>query len=242
MEAQRLRLHSQKEKQMKNKILIIEDDKIISHFLQVALETNGYTTISAKCGLDGINSFINGSFDLVVLDMGLPDIDGQLVLKQIVDTGKNIPIIIVTAREKEEDKVSALDSGAVDYITKPFNINELLARVRVALRQKTQVEENDSFDYKGIHINLKNRKVQINDHLVHFTPIEYNILLLFIDNRGKVLTHKYLQNQIWGYDTLDDYQALRVFIASIRKKISQYDEDNAYINTEVGVGYWFSDD
>lgn len=227
---------------MKNRILIIEDDKIISHFLQVALETNGYDTLNAKCGLEGINDFINGTFDLVILDMGLPDIDGQLVLKQIVDTEKNVPIIIVTAREKEDDKVSALDSGAVDYITKPFNINELLARVRVALRKQGRVEENDSFDYKKIHINLKNRKVQINDHLVHFTPIEYNILLLFIDNRGKVLTHKYLQNQIWGYDTLDDYQALRVFIASIRKKIALYDEENAYINTEVGVGYWFSDD
>ncbi|MEG1527559.1 MAG: response regulator transcription factor [Clostridia bacterium] len=218
------------------KILIIEDDKVINKFLTASLKANNYEVISADCGLLGISLFLTNNPQLILLDMGLPDIDGLEVVKQI-RAKSAVAIIIVSVRNKEKEKVEALDAGADDFVTKPFNINELLARVRVALRKFTPPEQNNEFVLKDLFVDKDKRKVYVNSVEVHLTPIEYKMLILLIDNQGKVLTHSYIQAQVWGYAVSDDYQSLRVFMASIRRKLRDNSTLPKYITTEVGVGY-----
>jgi two-component system KDP operon response regulator KdpE len=220
------------------RILIIEDDRVIRKFLTLALKTNHYEVHETDQGILGINILMNMRFDLILLDLGLPDIDGLEAIKQIRD----ITIIIISARGKEQDKVTALDAGANDYVTKPFNIGEVLARIRVAIRQKSIVELPETFQFKHLFIDFERRKVLIHQNEVHFTPIEFKILELLIKNQGKVLTHSFIQNNIWGYTTVDDYQSLRVFMASIRRKLEDQSQDNPFIQTEVGVGYRFREE
>lgn len=222
-------------------VLIIEDDKSVQNFLRLALKTNGYKTIDTDDGLSGISMFMSHNPDLILLDLGLPDIDGMEVLAQIRQTSA-VPVVIVSARGQEKEKVAALDAGADDYITKPFGAGELLARIRVALRrQKPQVLSNE-FVLANLSIDFNKRKVYISEKEVHLTPIEYKLLLLLTANAGKVLTHKFIQNEIWGYETSDDYQTLRVFMANIRKKIEADTIKPRFIMTEVGVGYRFADE
>ena len=175
--------------------------------------------------------------DLILLDLGLPDIDGTEVLKQI-RSSSDIPIIIISARGQEREKVNALDLGADDYITKPFNIEELFARIRVVLRRyKPQDVRTNDFKLGGLLVNFEKRKVYINDEEIHLTPIEYKMLVLLIQNQGKVLTHRFIQQEIWGSPTTDDYQSLRVFMSNIRRKIETDTSEPKFIKTEVGVGY-----
>ncbi len=223
------------------KILVIEDDQVILRFLGLALKTYGYEIIEARNGLLGINLYISHNPDLVMLDLGLPDIDGMEVLKELKKISDK-PVIVISARERDLDKIIALDIGANDYITKPFNVGEVLARVRVALRGSLKISENQIFVCRDLVIDFNRHKVTIKNSEVHLTPIEYKILETFIKFRGKVLTHKFLQNEVWGYDTVDNYQTLRVFIASIRKKLESDNDLNQYIITEVGVGYIFNDE
>lgn len=222
-------------------ILIIEDDKSIQNFLKLSLKTNGYKTIESSDGLSGISMFMSHNPDLILLDLGLPDIDGMEVLSQ-VRSGSNIPIIIISARGQENEKVAALDMGADDYITKPFAIHELLARIRVAFRRRQPLDLVSEFQLDTMRIDFEKRRVYIGGNEVHFTPIEYKMLILMTQNAGKVLTHKFIQKEIWGYGSTDDFQTLRVFMANIRKKIEVDTTQPRFIMTEVGVGYRFADE
>ena len=154
-----------------------------------------------------------------------------------------MPIIIVSARGQEREKVAALDEGADDYVMKPFNAEELLARIRVALRHKGTVKKQmTEFELDSLKIDFEKRKIFVHNQEVHLTPIEYKMMTLLVNNSGKVLTHHYIQNQVWGYDTTDDYQSLRVFMANIRRKIEDDTANPRFILTEVGVGYRFADE
>lgn len=220
-------------------ILIVEDDKTIQNFLKVTLKTQNYNYIIAETGLSGLSLFYANRPDLVLLDLGLPDIEGIEVLKQIRQNS-SIPIIVVSARSSETEKVMALDYGSDDYVTKPFNAAELLARIRAALRHclKEKVSE-PIFELDYLKVDFERRHVWVKDQKIHLTPIEYKMLVLLITNRGKVLTHHFIQENVWGYETTDDYQSLRVFMANIRRKIEIDSSSPHFIITEVGVGYRF---
>ena len=220
-------------------ILIVEDDKTIQNFLKVTLKTQNYNYIIAETGLSGLSLFYANRPDLVLLDLGLPDIEGIEVLKQIRQNS-SIPIIVVSARSSETEKVMALDYGSDDYVTKPFNAAELLARIRAALRYclKEKVSE-PIFELDYLKVDFERRHVWVKDQEIHLTPIEYKMLVLLITNRGKVLTHHFIQENVWGYETTDDYQSLRVFMANIRRKIEIDSSSPHFIITEVGVGYRF---
>ena len=220
-------------------ILIVEDDKTIQNFLKVTLKTQNYNYIIAETGLSGLSLFYANRPDLVLLDLGLPDIEGIEVLKQIRQNS-SIPIIVVSARSSETEKVMALDYGSDDYVTKPFNAAELLARIRAALRHclKEKVSE-PIFELEYLKVDFERRHVWVKDQEIHLTPIEYKMLVLLITNRGKVLTHHFIQENVWGYETTDDYQSLRVFMANIRRKIEIDSSSPHFIITEVGVGYRF---
>lgn len=220
-------------------ILIVEDDKTIQNFLKVTLKTQNYNYIIAETGLSGLSLFYANRPDLVLLDLGLPDIEGIEVLKQIRQNS-SIPIIVVSARSSETEKVMALDYGSDDYVTKPFNAAELLARIRAALRHclKEKVSE-PIFELDYLKVDFERRHVWVKDQEIHLTPNEYKMLVLLITNRGKVLTHHFIQENVWGYETTDDYQSLRVFMANIRRKIEIDSSSPHFIITEVGVGYRF---
>lgn len=220
-------------------ILIVEDDKTIQNFLKVTLKTQNYNYIIAETGLSGLSLFYANRPDLVLLDLGLPDIEGIEVLKQIRQNS-SIPIIVVSARSSETEKVMALDYGSDDYVTKPFNAAELLARIRAALRHclKEKVSK-PIFELDYLKVDFERRHVWVKDQEIHLTPIEYKMLVLLITNRGKVLTHHFIQENVWGYETTDDYQSLRVFMANIRRKIEIDSSSPHFIITEVGVGYRF---
>jgi len=222
-------------------ILIIEDDRSIRNFLKLALKTNNYNTVESFTGLSGISLFMSHNPDLILLDLGLPDIDGMDVLTQIRQTSA-VPIVIVSARGQEQEKVAALDAGADDYVTKPFGINELLARIRAALRKQKPAAATHEFVLDSMRIDFDKHKVCIGGKELHLTPIEYKILLLLTENAGKVLTHKFIQENIWGYGSSDDYQSLRVYMANIRKKIESDTACPRFIMTEIGVGYRFADE
>ncbi|MGL4606678.1 MAG: response regulator [Eubacteriaceae bacterium] len=227
---------------MKKTILVIEDDKSIQNFLRLSLKTCDYKSYEAFDGLTGISMFMLHNPDLVLLDLGLPDIDGMDVLAQIRQSSQT-PIIIISARGQEKEKVLALDMGADDYVTKPFAIGELLARIRVTFRRGLPKTTNAlDFVFDTLRIDYDKRKVYVEKNEIHLTPLEYKMILLLTENAGKVLTHKFIQKNVWGYESSDDYQTLRVFMANVRKKIEKNTSKPRYITTEVGVGYRFSDE
>lgn len=220
-------------------ILVIEDDKTIQNFIRISLKTKGYRCLLADDGLTGLSYFYANNPDLVLLDLGLPDIDGMEVLSQIRQESE-LPVIVVSARGMEQEKVGALDAGADDYITKPFHAGELLARIRVALRHRTGAPRQEPvFELDDFRMDFEKRKVFVRGEEVHLTPIEYKMVTLLVNNSGKVLTHRYIQQEVWGYDTTDDYQSLRVFMANIRRKLEADSTKPRFILTEVGVGYRF---
>ena len=231
--------------ELKPLILIIEDDKSISKFIKISLEAQDYRCEETKYGKTGISMALSMCPDVIILDLGLPDIDGI----QVIETLKavvNSKIIVVSAREHERDKVEALDKGADDYLTKPFGASELLARIRVALRNIAREGKKNSettlFKIKDLEINIEKRKVYINEDEVHLTPIEYKILTLMAKHAGKVLTHSFIINEIWGSNLDNETQSLRVFMASIRRKIEKDPTQPVYILTEIGVGYRMIDE
>ncbi len=222
-------------------VLVIEDDKSIQNFIRITLKSKGYNSVFADDGLTGISYFYANNPDIILLDLGLPDIDGMEVLSQIRKES-DIPIIVVSARGMEQEKVSALDEGADDYLTKPFHAGELLARIRVALRHKSgMIKQEAAFELDGFYMDFEKRRLIVRGEEVHVTPIEYKMLKLLVLNAGKVLTHHFIQNEIWGYDTNDDYQSIRVFMANIRRKIEEDSANPRFIITEVGVGYRFTE-
>lgn len=224
------------------RVLIIEDDKSIQNLLRISLRASGYECEVTETGLSGLSLQMANNPDIILLDLGLPDIDGSEVLAQI-RMGSSVPVIVISAREQEREKVAALDAGADDYITKPFNIPELLARIRVALRHALPQDSSPTrFSVGGLVIDFERRNVTVDGSEVHLTPIEYKLLVLLAEHSGKVLTHQFIQKKVWGYETNDEYQSLRVFMANIRRKIEPNSSHPLYILTEIGIGYRFAEE
>ncbi|WP_312642134.1 response regulator transcription factor [Hydrogenoanaerobacterium sp.] len=226
-------------------ILIVEDERAISNFISTVLTANGYRTIKTETGRETLSLITSHCPDVVLLDLGLPDMDGLEVLKSVREWS-NIPIIIVSARGYEREKVEALDLGADDYITKPFGTSELLARIRTALRHNSKPETGDSvpstkFTTGGFAIDFDKRMVWVDGTDIHLTQIEYKIVALLCRCAGRVLTYDSIIEQIWGPFAAGDNQILRVNMANIRRKIEKNPAEPRYILTEVGVGYRMSD-
>ena len=209
---------------MENKrtILIVEDDKYIIHFLSVSLKEEAYTFWTAGTVKEALSLFYANRPDLVILDLGLPDGDGLDVVKRIREIAST-PVIVVSARQEEGEKIRLLDAGADDYVTKPFYMGELLARIRAALRkaEKSSTGPGSTFEDGDLLVDYEKRRVEVAGQEVHLTPIEYKILCLLISNRGKVLTHHYILKEIWGYAEGAEAGTLRVFMATLRRKIEK---------------------
>lgn len=228
----------------KEKILVIEDDVQIQNFMVYALENAGFTVESAFNGKGGISCMIRKNADLILLDLGLPDMDGMDVLHRIREWSE-VPIIIVSARDQDREKAAALDDGADDYLTKPFSATELMARIRVALRhyyRMSHVKETEKPDdtvYVNGELKLDNgaHMVYKNGQEIHMTPLEYQLLLLFMQNPGKVLTYHTILRRLWGEGYGEDTQVLRSVMASTRRKIEKNPAKPRYIETEIGIGY-----
>ncbi len=225
------------------RVLVIEDDVQIQNFMIYALENSGFEVEGTLNGKDGLSYFIMKGADLILLDLGLPDIDGMDILKRIREKSE-VPIIIVSARDQDKEKAMALDDGADDYLTKPFSATELMARIRVALRHykrmttHTSTEEDDSvYEYGDLKIDNRAHMVWKKGEEIHLTPLEYQLLLLFIKNPGKVLTYRTILKTIWGEGYGEDTQVLRSVMASTRRKIEENPAKPQDIETEIGVGY-----
>lgn len=226
------------------KILIIEDDKYILNFISLSLKTSGYNFETARKGIDGMSLFYSNNPDMILLDLGLPDIDGIEIIKSIRMISE-VPILVVSARGQEQEKISALDAGADDYITKPFHMGELMARIRVVerkLKKAMQPDNIEKFQMDYLTIDYEKRMVLVDDKEVHLTPIEYKLLLLLVANKGKVLTHNYILSKVWGYGETGDSKSIRVFMANLRRKIEKDKSAPRFILTEVGVGYRFANE
>lgn len=222
-------------------ILIIEDDKAVRNLIATTLEIQEYRYHTAKNGAQGVMECISQRPDIVILDLGLPDMDGVEMIKKI-RTWSNVPIIVVSARSEDSDKVSALDAGADDYLTKPFSVEELLARVRVSLRRAMYQnhngqQESSVFENGDLKIDYASGCVYLNDQEIHLTPIEYKLLCLLSKNVGRVLTHNFILSEVWGNVMQSDVPSLRVFMATLRKKIEKNPSDPQYIQTHIGIGY-----
>lgn len=227
-------------------VLIVEDDKPICKFIKVSLEAQNYKCIETNSGNNAVSLVLSMNPDIIILDLGLPDIDGIEVIDKIRDKTK-AKIIVVSAREKDRDKVEALDMGADDYLTKPFSLSELLARVRVGLRNINKNISNyestiSNFELKDLKIDFDKRKVYVRGESIYLTPIEYKIMELMATYSGKVLTHNFIVKEVWGSYCENETQSLRVFMASIRRKIEKDPSQPEYIITEVGVGYRLVDE
>lgn len=224
-------------------ILIVEDDKYILNFISMSLKNEGYKFTSATTGQQALMLNYANQPDIVILDLGLPDMDGMELITAIRERSQK-PIIVVSAREEETEKIKALDLGADDYMTKPFHMGELLARIRVAERKcknSINAEELKVFTCDYLKVDFEKHRVMIDEEEIHLTKMEYKLLQLLIDNRGKVLTHNYLITKVWGYAESDSARSLRVFMATLRRKIEKDTSNPRFILTEVGVGYRFSE-
>ena len=226
-------------------ILIVEDDKPIRHFIRVSLETQKYRCLEAQDGATALLLCASHHPDIVILDLGLPDIDGLEVIERVREYS-GVPVIVVSARGHEREKVEALDEGADDYLTKPFSVAELLARIRVALRRKSSEHYGEdikrTFSLGDLSIDFDKRRVTIRGEEIHLTPTEYHLLTLLAEHPGKVLTHRYLIGEIWGASPAGDTQSLRVCMGNLRRKIEKDPAQPAYIVTEVGIGYRMVDE
>lgn len=227
-------------------ILIVEDDKTIRNFMKISLETQGYKVVESADGQNGLTLFYSHNPDVILLDLGLPDMDGLELISKIRDSSL-VSIIVVSARGRDHDKIEALDLGADDYLTKPFSVAELLARIRVALRHKIRVEESEQihqfvYQVDQLCIDLDKHRVTVDEAEVHLTPMEFKLLALLAQNHGKVLTHKFMIKEVWGSYNESDAQSLRVFMANVRRKIEQNSSQPRYILTEVGIGYRLVDE
>lgn len=221
-------------------ILIIEDEPPIRRFLKATLYDAGYRVSEAATGAEGLRSATSLPPDLIILDLGLPDIDGQEVLHRLREWYQS-PIIILSARDQEIQKVQALDHGADDYITKPFGVGELMARMRVALRHALRGgSESASVRIGNLEVDFAARSVRIRGEHIHLTPIEYKLLTTMVKHSGKVLTHRFLLREVWGPQDSQENHYLRVFVAGLRRKIEDDSTRPRYILTEQGVGYRFA--
>jgi two-component system, OmpR family, KDP operon response regulator KdpE len=219
-------------------ILIIDDEVQIRRLLEITLSANGYKISEASTGKEGLTMAATVPSSLIILDLGLPDADGVDILKRLREWYLK-PIIILSVRNSEEDIVKALDNGANDYLTKPFRTQELLARIRVAIRQNQGEPGNPDLTFGTLKIDLANHTVRKNDKKVKITSTEFSLLSLFAKNEGRVLTHQYILKEVWGMGYIEQTQYLRVFVAQLRKKIEDDPAKPRLLNTESGIGYRF---
>jgi two-component system KDP operon response regulator KdpE len=220
-------------------IIIIEDEAQIRRFLRTTLTSEGYQVIEAETGKQGLAEAATRKPDMIVLDLGLPDMDGVEVVMEL-RTWSTVPVIILSARSQESDKISALDAGADDYLVKPFGVGELLARIRVALRHVSSAangEEEGVFSVDELKVDMIHRKVTVSGTEVHLTPIEYRLLTVLIKHAGKVLTHRLLLKEVWGPNYVERAHYLRVYMGILRHKLEKEPARPRFLLTEVGVGY-----
>ena len=225
----------------KQQILVVEDDPTVRNLITTTLKANDYKYIVAQNGNEAIRQAATYNPYITLLDLGLPDLDGCEVIKKI-RTWSNMPIIVISARSEDSDKIEALDNGADDYLTKPFSVEELLARIRATVRRLSMIqanaEVNESVFINGsLKIDYAAGCAFVGDEELHLTPIEYKLLCLLSHNVGKVLTHTYITRQVWGSSWDNDVASLRVFMATLRKKLESFPDSPQYIQTHIGVGY-----
>jgi two-component system KDP operon response regulator KdpE len=224
-------------------VLLIEDEHQIRRFLRITLDDNGFDLIESSTGVSGLESFRRQPPDLVLLDLGLPDIDGLEVISQIRNSSSHVPIIVLSARGQEQHKIAALDRGADDYITKPFTVGELLARLRAALRRSASTPDlagsEKCLTVGALEIDLPGRIVKRGGEEVHLTPIEFDLLTQLVSNSRKVVTHKQLLKAVWGEQYVAETHYVRVYMAQLRHKLEENPARPRYILTEPGVGYRF---
>ena len=224
-------------------ILLNEDEIPVHRFLGASLPAHGFRLLGAETGREGLARAADYNPDVVLLDLGLPDMDGLEVTRRLREWS-HVPIIVLSARGQERDKIAALDAGADDYLTKPFNTGELLARIRVSLRHAARPADNSAqpvFNVGNLRVDLNARRVFVDGSEVHLTPLEYKLLSVLVRHAGKALTHQYLLNEIWGPHHTQDTHYLRVHLAQLRRKIEPQPAQPRYLLTETGVGYRFTD-
>lgn len=222
-------------------ILVIEDEKNISNFICKILTVNDYKAVPVYSGQQALSSIASGCPDIILLDLGLPDMDGVSIIKY-VRAWSSSPIIVVSARSQETDKVKALDAGADDYITKPFGTEELLARIRTSIRHSNKINTSSPlfirpYSAQGLVIDFESHIISLQGNEIHLTPVEYKILVYLAQNSGKVLTYSSIMQNVWGPYIDEDTKILRVNMANIRRKIEENPAEPRYIFTEIGVGY-----
>jgi len=224
---------------MNPRVLVVDDEPQILRFLQPALEASGNAVLHARTGAEALRAAANAAPDIVILDLGLPDMDGRQVLKQVRRFSK-VPVVVLSARDAEAEKIDALDAGADDYVEKPFAVGELLARLRVALRHARGLDEDRPvLKADGLAIDRERRLVTRDARAIRLTPREYDLLTLLAQNAGRVMTHRQILTAVWGPAHADDVQYLRVFCGRLRAKIERVPAEPTLIRTETGVGYRF---
>lgn len=223
---------------MSERVLIIDDEQHIRLFLKASLEAHGYEVHEARLGGEGLQACEACSPSLVILDLGLPDMEGMDIIRRLREWS-TVPILVLSVRADEQDKVAALDAGANDYVTKPFGISELMARVRTLLRSYGQdaASRTPELGLGALTINLASREVRVDEHRLVLTRKEYQLLHLLATNAGRVLTHQHILGQLWGVNRLEDTHHLRVLIGQLRRKLGEDTANPRFIHTEQGVGY-----
>jgi two-component system KDP operon response regulator KdpE len=219
-------------------ILIIDDEVQIRRLLEITLSANGYKISEASTGKEGLTLAASVQPILIILDLGLPDTDGLDILKKLREWYQK-PVIILSVRNSEEDIVKALDHGANDYLTKPFRTGELLARIRVAIRQSQGISDKPLLEFGSLTVDLASHTARKNNQLLKLTSTEFSLLALLAKNEGRVLTHQYILKEVWGMGYIEQTQYLRVFIAQLRKKVEDDAAKPKLLNTESGIGYRF---
>lgn len=225
------------------RIVVIEDEQQIRRFLRSSLEMGGYEVFDAENGQRGLVESGTRKPDLLIIDLGLPDMDGVDLIRDIRGWSR-VPILVLSARTQEQQKVHALDAGADDYLTKPFGTEELLARIRAHLRRQDGLRDNlsDEFCFGEVVINFTQRSVTRAGERLHLTPIEYRLLLELVKNAGKVITHRHLLKEVWGPHTVEQAHYLRTYMAHLRQKLEREPANPKYLLTETGIGYRFQPD
>ncbi len=218
------------------RILVVDDERAIRRYLHTSLTARGYTVLEAASGEEALREAVRERLDLVILDLGLPDLDGVEVVRRLREWSK-LPILILSVRDREDDKVAALDAGADDYLTKPFGMGELLARIRVAMRHSVHASDEPVYEVDDLRVDLARREVALKGERVALTPTEYDLLRALVQNAGKVMTHKQLLRQVWGAAYEEEAHLLRVNISNLRRKIEPNPDQPQYVLTEPGVGY-----
>lgn len=221
-------------------ILIIDDEIQIRRLLEITLESNGYKTIFASNGKEGLTAAATHHPSLIILDLGLPDVDGIEILAKLREWYFK-PVIILTVRNSEDDIINALDKGANDYLTKPFRSGELLARIRSAIRITTEKQDQPVMSFGNLIIDLVNHVVRKNNEILKLTATEFSLLALLAKNHGRVVTHQFLLKEVWGFGYVEQTQYLRVFVAQLRKKIEDNPSKPTLLITESGIGYRFGE-